>query len=259
MIVKIKKEAEFKKSDLEMPYSLFPLANISFYGLSNKIFSLYRTGNCYFSKYDDSIQICSANIKQEELDDVLIFIKKQKIRMITGEPGILLTLSLFLNKHKILHKLENGYIFQICKFGRCDTDRLFETNNEQDFKTTAHIVCLANSNHHHFYKEQQLFDQYYQRFKSGYCRSFHVKDNGILVGSISTYCETAKYCVIGGLAVHPDFQKKGYGKALFQGALNKLHKENKSIFLFCYNTSLFDFYSNYSINSTPISKILVTK
>lgn len=259
MIIQIKKDKDFKKSDLVMPYSLFPYANILFYGLNKKIFSLYRVGNCYFSKYDDSIQICSEIINEDELDEISDFIQTKKIRMVTAKPEIASKLAKTLDMHGLSCKKEDGYIFQINIFEQKEYEVLITAKDKKDFRQMAHIVCLANSNNPNFYKEKQLYLQYYKRASSGYCRNFFLKENNLMFGCISTYCETKDYCVIGGLAVHPNFQKRGYGRKLFLGALNRLASENKKIFLFCYNENLLEFYCHYSNKKIPISKILISK
>ena len=259
MIVRIKKESDFNKSDLVMPYSLFPYANILFYGLNKKIFSLYKTGNCYFSKYDDSIQICSETINEDELEDISNFIQIQNIRMVTAKQEIASKLGNILDNTSLSYRKEGGYIFQINIFEQSNTDVLLTAKHKEDFRQMAHIVCLANSNNPNFYKEKQLYRQYYKRASSGYCRNFFLEENNSMLGCISTYCETKDYCVIGGLAVHPNFQKRGYGRKLFLGALNKLASESKKIFLFCYNENLLEFYCQYSNKKIPISKILISK
>lgn len=259
MIIRIKKESDFNKSDLVMPYSLFPCANYSFYDLNKRIFSLYKTGNCYFSKYDDSIQICSETISENELDDISNFVRKKKIRMITAKPEIALKLANTLHNNNLSYRKEDGYIFEINNFEKSNTDVLITAERKEDFRQMAHIVCLANSNNHNFYNEKQLFKQYYKRASSGYCRNFFLEENESMLGCISTYCETKDYCVIGGLAVHPNFQKRGYGRKLFLGVLNKLASENKKVFLFCYNEKLLRFYCQYSNKKIPISKILISK
>lgn len=259
MIVRIKKDSDFNKSDLVMPYSLFPYANYSFYGLNKKIFSLYKTGNCFFSKYDDSIQICSETINENEVDDISDFVRKKKIRMVTAKPEIALKLAESLGNNDVSCRKEDGYIFEINIFEKSNSDVLITAKHKEDFRRMAHIVCLANYNNPHFYKERQLYRQYYMRSLSGYCRNFFIEQNNTIVGCISTYCEVTDYCVLGGLAVPPAFQKNGYGRQLFLGALNKLFSENKKIYLFCYNSNLFNLYNRYSNAKKPISKILILK
>lgn len=257
MIVRIRKENEFKKTDLIMPWSIFPLANISFYGLNKHIFHLYKTGNCFFSKYDDSIQVCSVEASDNELNDICSFILRKKIRMITAEPSIALGMTKILDKFSISFAKKEGYVVQINLFDKCDSNRLITAKEKHEFKNMVDIVCRANSDNPYFYQKKQLLKQYYKRSKSGYCRNFYIKEESLMVGTISTYCETDSYCVIGGLAVDPLFQKKGFGKLLFLGTLNKLNDENKKIFLFCYKPELLNFYSKYSNAKTRISKILV--
>ena len=259
MIIRIKKESDFNKSNLVMPYSLFPYANTLFYGLNKKIFSLCKTGNCYFSKYDDSIQICSETINEDELIDISNFIQNQNIRMVTAKPEIASKLAKTLDKNSLSFRKEEGYIFEINIFDQNNTDILITAEHKEDFRQMAHIVCLANSNNPNFYKEKQLYRQYYKRASSHYCRNFFLKENNSILGCISTYCETKDFCVIGGLAVHPNFQKRGYGRKLFLSVLNKLASENKKIFLFCYNEKLLEFYCQYSNKKIPISKILFNK
>lgn len=259
MIVRIKKENDFNKSDLVMPYSLFPYANYSFYGLNKRIFSLYKTGNCVFSKYDDSIQICSETINEDELNDISDFIQSQNIRMVTAKPEIASKLANTLDNNNLSYRKEDGYIFEINIFDQINTDVLITAKHKKDFCQMAHIVCLANSNNPNFYREKQLYRQYYKRASSHYCRNFFLEENNSMLGCISTYCETKDYCVIGGLAVHPNFQKRGYGRKLFLGVLSKLASESKKIFLFCYNEKLLEFYCRYSNKKIPISKILISK
>lgn len=256
MIVRIKKENEFDKKDLVMPWSIFPLANLSFYGLNKKIFSLYRTGKCYFSKYDDSIQICSNDVHEEELKDICTFVLNKKIRMITANPEIATKLSDLLFYSGLKNKKEDGWIMNINKFEPSNSENIFLAKKKNDFKQIAHVVCLANRNHINFYKEKQLYKQYFSRSKSGYCRNFYVKNENKIIGCISTYCETQKFAVIGGLAVDPRFQKQGFGRILFSGILTELNEENKNVFLFCYNDGLFKFYTKYSNNYIPVSKII---
>ena len=142
MIIKIKKESDFNKSDLVMPYSLFPYANYSFYGLNKRIFSLYKTGNCYFSKYDDSIQICSETINENEVDDISDFVRKKKIRMITAKPEIVLKLAESLGENEIFYHKEDGYIFEINIFEKSNSDVLITAKHKQYEPFGENLLCV---------------------------------------------------------------------------------------------------------------------
>lgn len=253
MIKKINDVSEIKKEMFSMPWSVYPYANFLKYGIEREFYSLFVINNCFFTKYHDSIQICSKNISVSVVPELVNYIKKNKIRMITGPTECLDLIYNSLQKGRI----EHGFIYQFTPFAFETKYMIDRAIRIYEFRAVAELVCEANSNNLGFYGLEQYFNQIYSRFSDGYCRNYICLLNNKIIGHIATYAETPIYGVLGGLAVDVQFRGHGIAKALLSKSISELNKEGKDVYAFCFNNLLFAFYDSISIHSYPTSKIIL--
>ena len=250
MIKRIENFTDVSLSDFEMPWSLFPFSNYEKYGDRCNDFTLYKIGKTMFAKYYNTVQLCSF-LSRENLLEFCNFILKNKIRMITGPFSTLQSIQQQIGDGV----LEQGVVFQLKPF-LCDSNNIIKMKRKQEFRLAAQIVCGANSVNYSFYTEDEYFKQMYKRFKEKYCRNYAYLINNRIVGHIATYSESSKYCVIGGLAVLPEYRNKGIAKGLLSKIISELNNEGKEVYAFCYNEKLLNFYTQHSINQSIFAKLL---
>lgn len=254
MITKITHQEEIDETLFCMPWSVYPYSNFKKYGLDNPIFSIYRVNTVIFTVHDGTIQICSISLKESEYDEIISFIADNNIRMVSGPNS---SLSFLFSKIK-KGVFENGCIFKVKSFSYSNNYMIKKANSKKEFEEIVSVVCQANSNNTSYYTNSQLFNQFFDRYKEGYSRNWISLDkNYKIIGHISTYAEASNFCVLGGLAVVPNYRGQGVAKALLSFALNEMKQENKDCYVFCYNKSIEDFYRKISIEEYPCSKILL--
>lgn len=255
MINKITKISCFSTKYFTLPWSIYPLANYQKYGLDSEIFSVYELNEKIFTRYDDSIQLCFESINDIEKEEIIQFIKTNQIRMVSGKQELIKLLANAIKNTKAYY----GSIFENNKLLSSDNSNIILATSIIDFKKIAKLVCESNSDNKSFYDLDQYFNQIYNRFLQKYCRNWIYKMDDNIIGQIATYAETSKYAVLGGLAVNKDFRKQGIGKKLLFVSNNELIKENKTVYWFCYNDNLNEFYKSVSLKSYPYGKLMIQK
>lgn len=252
MIRRIINPKDIHKEMFAMPWSIYPYANYLKYGVSKEFFSLYFAGNCFFTRYHDSIQICSESISDNEAKEVSNYIIENNIRMANGPTSCMNAIFDFLDKGRI----EHGLIFRLKPFKTEANYIIKYANNSNEFHEISELVCRANSNNTGYYGLQQYYDQIFSRFSEKYCRNWICFVNNEIVGHIATYAETPLYGVLGGLAVNEKYRGQGIAKNLLSYSISNLNSENKDVYAFCYQEKLINFYNSISFSSFPTSKIL---
>ena len=66
------------------------------------------------------------------------------------------------------------------------------------------------------YDKNVLESQLLTRFDDGFSRNFIIRCDGKVVAAYSTYGECDKMCILSGLVVHPDYQRRGYGTQIME-------------------------------------------
>lgn len=255
MISKITKASSISLNHFAFPWSIYPYSNYVKYGLNNEIFSLFLLNKKIFTKYDDSIQLCFEELNDEEVQEIAQFIYLNDIRMVSGKQELIRRLAKIIKNSKAYY----GYIFENNARLLSDNKNVSYASSIDDFKNITDLVCESNSDNKAFYNREQYFNQIYNRFIQKYCRNWIYKVNGQIVGQIATYAETNEYAVLGGLAVNKNFRRRGIGKKLLFTSQNELIKENKTVYWFCYNTDLQDFYKSISSKSYLCGKLMIQK
>lgn len=218
-------------------------------------FSIYTINGKLFTRHDDSIQICFDEIDACECTELACYIKTEKIRMISGKKECLA----FLLSYIPNSELKTGYIFQLHQFDYPGDKPIELAKYEKQFGEISSLVCKANSENKSYYGLSQYKSQIYERYLQGYCKNWIYLDRGRIIGHIATYAETDKYVILGGLAVDEQERGKGIAKQLLSHSISASKKDNKDVYVFCYNNLLKDFYQRISINRFEYSKILVKK
>lgn len=253
MIRQIVNVEEVSKEIFALPWSIYPYANFLKYGTSKECFTLYVSGDCFFTKYHDSVQVCSKTINGNDAKEIAAFIVNNNIRMVSGSTDCMSAIFPLINKGRI----EHGLIFSLKPFAPLNTHKVEYAKTREEFTQIAKLVCKANSNNKGYYGLEQYFDQIYSRFSEGYCRNWIYKFDNKIVGHVATYAETPLYGVIGGLAVDDNYRRQGIAKRLLSSSIDALIKEKKEVFAFCYKENLVEFYNSISFNSYPTSKIII--
>ena len=248
MIVKFE---NIELHNFKQPWSLYPYANFLHYGLTRKIFSVFKINKAVFTKYSDSIQLCDEKLEKSDVPELLNFCKTSKIKMICG-PSKQLSYILIYMKNKEIHK---GCILEI---GECEKvePNFKKALKESEFRSIADLVCEVNLKENpNYYQPEEYFHQIYNRFIEKYTNSYYATDGNQIIASLSTYAETNDYAVIGGLVVKEDYRKKHIGSSLFKNVVNHLINNNKKVFLFCYNKEIYKFYKKYANKEFQYSKM----
>lgn len=243
MLKKIEKSIETEK--MTTPFCLFAYSNYLKYGLKTEIFSIFKCNNYYFSVYNKtSLHLFEEQVSLSDLSKILNFAEKHFIKEIRG--------SLFnIEQLKILKgncDVKIGKLFRMQEnfsiFNSLDYE---EATTEKDFKELSVMICSENRKYNnHFYSEESYYSEVYSRFKLGYTRTYIVRIDGKIIAACSTYAETPSYAVIGGLAVKSKYQRQHYGSNILKYLISKLQKENKKVFLFCFNPKVESFYRKLS-------------
>lgn len=253
MIRQIDKIVNIKKEMFAMPWSIYPYANYLKYGISKDFFCLYVVDNCLFTRYHDSIQVCSDYLSNDAAREVANYIIENNIRMASGHTSCMNAIFTILNKGRI----EHGLIFHLEPFKSRKVYDIKYAESSEDFHKISELVCKANSGNTGYYGLQQYYEQIYSRFSEGYCRNWVYSLKGKIIGHIATYAETPLYGVLGGLAVDESFRGRGIAKCLLSISIDNLFNEGKNVYAFCYKKNLIDFYDSISSCSYPTSKILL--
>ena len=252
MIKRIENTKNINKKMFAMPWSIYPYANYLKYGISKDFYSLHLVGSCFFTRYHDSIQVCSEIISDNDAAELAEYIVAKNIRMVSGATNCMDTIFSFLGKGRI----EHGLIFHLKSF-HVVNEHDIKYASISDFVQIADLVCKANSSNTGYYGLQQYYDQIFSRFSEGYCRNWIYSINSKIIGHIATYAETPFYGVLGGLAVDEDYRGHGIAKSLLSHSISDLLAEHKDVYAFCYQKGLINFYKSISFNSYPTSKIML--
>ena len=253
MIKKVESISQINKEMFAMPWSIYPYANFLRYGVDKDFYSLYLIDDVLFTKYYDSVQVCSKAISELQAKEISSFVLDNIIRMVSGPTECLEKIFALLGRGRI----ENGHIFELDSFNNNCVSNITLATEIKAFKEIAVLVCDANSSNTGYYGLEQYFDQIYSRYSEGYCRNWVYIANSKIVGHIATYAEAEGYAVLGGLAVDKDYRGQGIAKALLNNAINDMKSENKKSYAFCYNHNLLGFYLKISKSSFKSSKIML--
>lgn len=255
MINKITKDSSSIAKSFVLPLAIYPYANYKKYGLQSKIFTVYEINSKIFTKYDDSIQICFDTISDSECKEIYKYIKDNNIRMVSAKQEIITKLAELMNNCSTYV----GYIFENTKLYNTNLSSIDHPTKEDEFKEIANLVCACNSNNKSYYALNQYFKQIHDRFLQHYCRNWIYKINSKIVGHIATYAETNEFAILAGLAVDENYRHQGIAKNLLYYSINELIKENKTVYWFCYNNDLYNFYKSISSKCYKYGKLMIQR
>lgn len=235
----------------KMPWSIYPFSNYKKYGLKNRIFKVYVLNGVVFTTYGKALQFCSETEEKTFYKLVSKFIKRHKIKMVSGP-----TSSLKLIQEFISPKLfETGLICEMKK-DEAGTLEISKATNDDEFRKVAELLNEVNTEtNEHYYKVDELYNMLQTRFQDNYGRTLYYKNNDEFIATVSTYAENDEYAVIGGLAVKKEYRLQGIGSNIFKTLVNDLKTENKKVFLFVYNKNIMPFYQKTTEQEFEFSKM----
>lgn len=88
-------------------------------------------------------------------------------------------------------------------------------------------LFLKSEHYQNVYSKEILLKQLENRYDSKFGRSFIVRDNGKIVGSLSTYGENDKFAIVSGLIIDASYGKPGVAMSLAKWMSKVLGEEGK--------------------------------
>ena len=212
---------DFKK----VPYLYLDLEK---YGLGNdNVETWYYNYNddvkCIFLRYFNCLHIYTKNLNdniENLIDNVINNLKPHTIITI-DKVGLYLENKLFDKYKMIINKvldgtnvLPNGIYYKV------------EEACRNDLSEVANLF-LKSEHFQTIYTKDILLKQLESRYDSKFGRTFIVRDNEKIVGSISTYGENKKFAILSGFIIDETFKKPGLAVSLAKWVSKVLGEEGK--------------------------------
>lgn len=176
---------------------------------------------CAICKFDNSITICASNnFDQEEIIQYIYMLSPSSICV---PYGVINQIQGYTSTYgDIMHFESKASIDKL----KIDIPKL---------KDVYGLLSLCKSNDFNI----PDFDSFYVdtshriRHNASRCYGIYNKHHDELIASALTVSETDTYSIIGAVAVHPDYRKKGLGSYIVLALVSRLELENKNVYLFC--------------------------
>lgn len=209
---------------------LYTYIDLKEYGLENENFNVWIQLHeneicCLISEYYEGIQIYSKdyNLIADELAE---FIKRKN-------PGIISGRKKSIDKIKYLfpnYSEEIGIIGELEELTYPPSPNAYSASIDEIDEIAKIIHQDENLGKHHTYKS--LYDQFYERKKDNFGRSFILRDStsNNIICHAATYAELPELCVIGGVLTTPDYRGKGFSKGTLAAICKEMQLEGKKVF-----------------------------
>ncbi len=196
--------------------------------------------NCFISIYDNTAQIWVG--RNPNFNDIRTFLTQNKVNAIFGTESLFDGLNIHTN-------VDCGYILKFDHFTPMDNElppcyTLSKKINDSNYLEIAQLV-FEDSPLKSVTTINDMASRFKERSNSGYGRNIIVLYEDAVVGHIATYAETDDVAVIGGVATSNKHRKKGIATFMIDQMVSNLVKENKSVYLFCFDDEIIKMYEKH--------------
>ena len=221
---------------LDVTNCLYMYIDLSVYRLNNPhILIWYQENNQGINfvvmQYHQSFQIYASR-NYDEIDELLLLIKKRNPYCISGRSEIIHALSGKLDQYKAEFGVVTKHRFSDTEkleriLDQCDVQ--IEQATTKDAREIAELIC-SDPELGAPYTVDSLSKELVERMETGMGRSFIIRKSEKIVGHTATFAEYGSIAMGGGLIIHPKYRDTMYFNWLDSYMELTLKKEGKNIY-----------------------------
>lgn len=177
----------------------------------------YHTGLSFYCEGDDP-----------DLEGVAALVESEKPLSITAKKSLLLPLH---ERIADRYNAEYGYVFEFTDYQPMEPGIPVERAGEEDAMEIARLVT-GDESIGSYYEIRDLADQFAERMRTGFGRSYVIREDGKIIAHIASYAEYDGLATTSGLIVDEDHRSGIYGAYLEKYLVEDLKKDGFTVYTF---------------------------